>query len=80
MVLYWEPRVGCVILPVAIRRMKKEIQYEVHRTRIPADMKGMKNIRMLFIIITEAVFSTAMAIARFFQRQHNAMKKATPRP
>lgn len=69
-----------MILPVAIRRMKKEIQIEVHITRRPADKKGKKNIRILFIIITEAVFSTAIAIARFFQRQHNAIKKATPRP
>ena len=41
--------------------------------------KGMKSILILFMIMIEAVFKTAMATARFFHKQQRAIKNAIPK-
>jgi carbon starvation protein CstA len=68
-----------VIFPDAIRRMKKNIQKVVQSIIMKDAKKGMKSILILFMIMIEAVFKTAMATARFFHKQQRAIKNAIPK-
>lgn len=71
---------GYLILPELISRMKPVSQAIVQSMMQKALNQGMKSILMFLMIITEAVYRTAIAIAIFFQRQQSAIKKMTPRP
>lgn len=66
-------------MPVANSNMKKTSQRVVQTTMTTDETYGMKSILMFRITMTDAVLSTAIAMAKFFHKQHNAMKNSIPK-